>query len=354
MGLRKSIFMRAAIITGALLTSVSLINTSVQAKSSGSLTVSTFGLSTKQMQSDVLTPFSKKTNVKINTQFGDSATRLTQIEKNKNSNVDVVELSQNNALTANNEKVFQKLDFSKLKNFKYLSKSEQKLAKETNSIPYTINSVGIVYNAKKVGKITSWNQLWSSKLKNKISIPDVTTTFGPAMLYIAADHSGKSITSKSGASAFSALKSLKPNLVKTYTQSSDLANMFNSGEIQAAVVGDYAVGMLETSNSSLRYVVPNSGTYANYDTVSIVKGTKNLKAAYKYLDYRISKSVQKKVAKTSSLNNAPVNTKVKLSAANAKNKTYGKIADRAKTIDFKYVNAHLKNWITRWNSLINN
>ncbi len=67
MGLRKSIFMRAAIITGALLTFVSLINTNVQAKSSGSLTVSTFGLSTKQMQSDVLTPFSKKTNVKINT-----------------------------------------------------------------------------------------------------------------------------------------------------------------------------------------------------------------------------------------------------------------------------------------------
>ncbi|MFT8527516.1 MAG: extracellular solute-binding protein, partial [Oenococcus sp.] len=258
------------------------------------------------------------------------------------------------ALTANKATVFQKLDFSKLKNFKYLSKSQQKLARQTNSIPYTINSFGIIYDQSKTGKITNWNQLWSSKFKNKLAIPDITTTFGPATMYVAADHVGKSITNKGGAAAFSALKTLKPNLVKTYAQSSDLANMFNSGQISAAIVGDYAVGMLQASNSKLQYVVPDSGTYANYDTVSIVKGSKNLKAAYQYLDFRISQSVQKRVAKTTSLNNAPVNQKVKLNAAAAKNKTYGKVADRARTVDFNYVNKHLKTWITRWNSLINN
>ncbi|MCV3296630.1 ABC transporter substrate-binding protein [Oenococcus kitaharae] len=354
MRFKKNLLTRAMFATGAILSVLSLTAGSVNAKGSKSLTISTFGLSTKQMQTDVLTPFSKKAGVKTNAQFGDSATRLTQVEKNKNSGVDVIELSQNNALTANKATVFQKLDFSKLKNFKYLSKSQQKLARQTNSIPYTINSFGIIYDQSKTGKITNWNQLWSSKFKNKLAIPDITTTFGPATMYVAADHVGKSITNKGGAAAFSALKTLKPNLVKTYAQSSDLANMFNSGQISAAIVGDYAVGMLQASNSKLQYVVPDSGTYANYDTVSIVKGSKNLKAAYQYLDFRISQSVQKRVAKTTSLNNAPVNQKVKLNAAAAKNKTYGKVADRARTVDFNYVNKHLKTWITRWNSLINN
>ena len=74
------------------------------------------------MRSDVLNPFSKKYNVKVSTQFGDSSTLLTQIEHNPNSNVDVIELAQNNAVTGAKKKLFKKLDFSKIKNFKYLSK----------------------------------------------------------------------------------------------------------------------------------------------------------------------------------------------------------------------------------------
>ena len=165
-----------------LITAGVAIGTSAcSSKSSEKLVVSTFGLSTKQMRSDVLNPFSKKYNVKVSTQFGDSSTRLTQIEHNPNSNVDVIELAQNNAVTGAKKKLFKKLDFSKIKNFKYLSKDQQQLAKKTNTVPYTVNSVGIIYNPKKVN-IKDWNDLWSDKLKQKISVPDMTTTCGPAML----------------------------------------------------------------------------------------------------------------------------------------------------------------------------
>ena len=318
----------------------------------GSLSVSTFGLSTKQMRSDVLTPFSKEYNVKVVTQFGDSSTRLTQIEHNPNSNIDVIELAQNNAVTGSSKKLFKKIDFNKLKNFKYLSKSEQKLAKETNSVPYTVNSLGIIYNSKKI-KINDWKDLWSPKLKNKISIPDITTTFGPAMLYLAGDYAKTSVLKDSGKAAFNALENLKPNIVKTYTQSSDLSNMFKGGEIDVAVVGDYAVGMLKATNPDLKYIVPTSGTYANYDNVSILKNSKNTTAAYQYIDFRLSEKIQKKVAGLKSLNNAPVNQEVKLTNEEAANKTYGNVAKKAKLIDFFYVNSHMPIWISQWNKLMN-
>lgn len=328
-------------------------NASASSNGAKKLTLSTFGLSTKQMTNDLIKPFETKNGVTVKTQFGDSTPRFTQVQHNPNAGVDVMELAQNNTLTGYKKNLWAKLDTSKLKNFKYLSSAQQKLAKQTNSVPYTVNSVGIIYNAKKVGKITSWDQLWSSKFRNKIAIPDISTTFGPAMLYIAGDHAGTAVTKDGGKAAFSALKALKPNVVKTYSQSSDLANMFKSGEIVAAVVGDYAVSMVQAAQPDAQYVVPASGTYANYDMVSIVKGTKNLKAAYKYIDYRIGKAAQTKAADPKVLNNAPVNTSVKLSAATSKYMTYGAIAKRAKTIDFGYVNSHLSKWVTTWNKIMN-
>lgn len=354
MNLKKVGLLAASfLLIGSVAISATACSSSSSSKSNGeTLTVSTFGLSTKQMRNDVLNPFSKESGVTVKTQFGDSSTRLTQIEHNSNSNIDVIELAQNNAVTGNKKKLFKKLDFSKISNFKYLTKSEQKLARETNAVPYTVNSIGIIYNPKKV-KINDWKDLWDNKLKGKLAIPDITTTFGPAMLYLAGDYSGTSVTKDDGASAFKAMEKLKPNILKTYTQSSDLSNMFKSGEIDVAVVGDYAVSMLQATNPDLKYTVPTSGTYANYDNVAILKNSKNSNAAYKYINFRISKAIQKKVASSKSLNNAPVNTQVKLTPSEATNKTYGSVAKRAKTIDFSFVNKEMPTWISKWNKIMN-
>jgi len=347
------------VITTLLLTLLVAGCSNGSKKESTQLTVSTFGLATKQMTRDVFTPFGKDNNLTVKSQFGDSSSRFTQIEHNPNSGVDVIELAQNNAVAGQNKKVFKQLDFNKLKNFKYLSKDQQALAKKTNSVPYTVNSIGIIYNPKAVGKITSWNQLWDKKLANKIAIPDIATTFGPAMVYIANEHWQSQQASSSFVyngkvdekNAFGALKELKPNVVKTYAKSSDLANMFKSGEIDAAVVGDFAVGMIKTAAPDVDYVVPESGTYANYDTASILKNSKNSDAAYKYIDYRISKESQEKVASADSLNNAPVNSSVTLN--DPKYMTYGDVAKRAKMIDFNYVNKELPSWIKLWNQTMN-
>ncbi len=317
------------------------------------MTLSTFGISTKQMARDVTKPFEKKYHTAVKTESGDSATRYTQIKHNPNNGVDIIELSQNNALSANQQGLFKKIDFTKIKNFNSLSPDAQKLAKTTNSIPYTINSVGIIYNSKKVGKITSWDQLWDKKFKAKIAIPDITTTFGPAMLYIAGDHAGVPVTKDQGKAAFTAMKELKPNVVKTYTQSSDLANMFKNEEIDVAVVGDFAVDMIQQSVPKTTYTVPASGTYANYDTVSVLKKSKATKADYDYINFRLAKGTQQKAAKLHSLNNAPISSAVQLSARDAQNKTYGSIAKRAHSIDYNFVNKHLSTWISKWNQLMN-
>ncbi|GLB46463.1 spermidine/putrescine ABC transporter substrate-binding protein [Philodulcilactobacillus myokoensis] len=342
---------KGLVIAGAsLLLAVILVGCGSQ--SGKSLVVSTFGSSTPQRTSDIFNPFHQKSGIKINPQFSNDPSRFTQMEKNPDSNVDVAELSESNSVIGMQHNVFKKLNLSKIKNFKELSPAAQSVAKKTDSVPFSVNSIGIMYNPKKVGKITSFKQLWSSKLRKKIAIPTMSGTEGPGILAIAGDVANKPIEKDGGVGAFQELKALKPNIYKTYSEGPDLVNMVKSGQVDVAIIGDYNVNMLKQADKNLQYTIPN-GTYANYDMLSILKNSKNEKNAYKYINYRLSKESQTKVAQMNTLNDPPVNSNVKLSGASATDKTYGMPYKVSKTLDYKFVNSHLSSWINKWNQIIN-
>jgi putative spermidine/putrescine transport system substrate-binding protein len=172
------------------------------------------------------------------------------------------------------------------------------------------------------------------------------------MVHAASEVKGIDITTDNGQAAFEALAELEPNIVKTYTRSSDLANMFTSGEIAVAVVGDFAIPIIQSAAPQVEFVVPVSGTYANFNTIDINVNSPNKDLAYKYIEWRLSSELQSVTAK--SLNEAPVNKEVELDEETAKNKTYGEIAENAKSIDYEFVNPLLTEWIDLWNRTLNN
>ena len=189
------------------------------------------------------------------------------------------------------------------------------------------------------------------QITHQVSIPEITTTFGPAMVYVASDHAGVDVTTDNGEAAFKALADLKPNLVKTYTKSSDLINMFTSGEVAAAVVGDFGVPTIVAANPTLVYVTPD-GAYANFNTINVTKNCANKELAYEYINYRISEELQTKTGKA--LNEAPTNMDVTFTEEESKDMTYGDKAAKVKVVDYAFVNPILNNWIDQWNRTINN
>lgn len=315
------------------------------------LVVSTFGLSEDIVKSDIMAPFEKEFDAKVTLDVGNSGDRFNKLISNPKG-IDVIELAQANSADGASQGLFEKLDETKIPNVKDLTSGAKEVFESGAGVPIAVNSVGIVYDKEKVGKeITDWSDLWDAALKGKISIPEITTTAGPLMMYIASEHAGVDIEKDNGKAAFKALEELKPNVVKTYSKSSDLANMFQAGEIEAAVVMDFAYDIIKGDSETINYVVPESGTYANYNTVNIPKEAANKELAYSFINNRISEESQKK--KALSLNEGPTNAKVELSDEEAGNMTYGAIADRAKTIDFDFVNGQMTDWIDRWNRLIN-
>lgn len=317
------------------------------------LTVSTFQLSEDIVNADIIQPFAEKYDCEIVTDLGNAADRYTKLENNPESGIDVIELNQSTAAKGYVAGLFDTIDQSKVSNLDELIASAKSMQEESGYGPaFVIQSCGIIYNPETVGyEITSWDDLWNEDLQGAIAIPDITTTFGPAMVHIASDHVSQDIKADNGEAAFKALEEIKPNVVKTYTKSSDLANMFAAGEIKAAVVGDFAVPNIKKADSNIVYMVPESGTYANFNTIDVVANSANKEWAYKYIEWRISQELQS--VTSLSLNEGPTNANVELTEEQSANLTYGDVAQNAKTIDYTFVNPLLPEWIDQWNRILN-
>lgn len=316
------------------------------------LVLSTYGLSEDISAEEVYAPFEKEFNCEIVTETGGTNDRYTKLAADSESSIDVIELSQ--AMTAKGieEGLFEDIDLSKIENAGDMITAAKTMADAGQGVAYTINSIGIMYNPEAVDfEIKSFDDLWDPRLEGVVSIPEITTTFGPAMVYMASDHAGVDIKSDNGEAAFNALAELKPNLVKTYTKASDLINMFTSGEVAVAIVGDFGVPTIQAANPDLVYVTPDI-TYANFNTISITKNCKNKDLAYAYLNYRLSPELQTKTGKA--LNEAPTNSKAEFTEEESKNMTYGEKAANAKVLDYSFVNPQLNSWIDQWNRIINN
>lgn len=317
------------------------------------LVVSTWGLSEDVLEEDVYGPFEEKFNCDIILETDTTANRYTKLSTNPDSNIDVIELSQSAAANGYAAGLFEKIDTSKIPNLEYLIDGAKSTVNLGYGPAYTLNSIGIIYDKEAAGMtIDSWDDLWNSKLKGKISIPELSTTFGPAMVHLASDYKGVNIADDNGKAAFEALAELKPNIVRTYSKSSDLANMFSSGEIAVAVVGDFGVPVIKAAASNVEFVVPADYTYANFNTIDINKNSKNKDLAYEYINWRISQELQSTTSKT--LNEGPVNKLVELTKEEAANMTYGDVANRARSIDYSVVNPLMADWTDKWNRTINN
>lgn len=340
------------LLTG-ILSATALVGCSKSSDSGSNdkLVISTWGLNEDVLKETVFEPFAKEKGIEIVLEVGNNSERLTKMKNNPNSNIDITYLAESFAEQGIEEGIFEELDYSKIPNANNINEKAKATVESGYGPAYTLNSIGIVVDKEAGIEINSWEDLWKPELKDKIAIPDITTTNGPAMVSIGADKAGIDITKDNGEAAFKELEKLKPNVVKTYSKSSDLANMFSSGEIVAAVASDFAFETIAKAKPSVINVIPESGTYLNFNTININKNSKNKDLAYEFINYALSKEVQERTA--TALSESPINTKVKLSEEDAKGLTYGNVLDSAKTIDFKAVNPLMTEWVDKWNRIMN-
>lgn len=315
------------------------------------LIVSNFALADDRIKESVIKPFEAKFNCTVIYEGGTNAERLTKLKNDPNSDVDVIYLSQQFAQQGVDQGLFKEVDYTKIPNAADLLSKAGIFADSKQGPPNTMNRLAIIYNPEKAGTVTSFADIWKPEYEGQVAIPDISTTFGPAMVAVASAYAGVDYTTDGGEAAFQALEQLKPNIVNTYTKSSDLKNMFEAGEISIALAAEFAYNTMGDSNVDLVFIDPTEGAYLNFNTINIAKNTDQEDLAYEFINFILSKESQEEAA--IGIPASAVNTKAVVPEEAAKKLTTIESAEKANVLDYKYINDHLKEWIDMWNRTLN-
>jgi spermidine/putrescine-binding protein len=236
---------------------------------------------------DILKGFEKEYNIKINyVNFDEDETMLARLQAAKGKNYDLVIADDYIIEIAIAENLVQKLDKSKISNYRNINPIYQKHfydPADEYTIPYGAGVQTIMYDPKKVGiNITGYEDLWDPSLANSVGIIGNFRVINGMALKVM----GKSYNTNDLSTIMEAgnlLLKLAPNirLINNYYLEDELL----SGEIKAAVMYTENVTRAKLEDPSLEVVFPKEGIGFGIMAGFIPVNAPNPEAAYKFLNY---------------------------------------------------------------------
>jgi putative spermidine/putrescine transport system substrate-binding protein len=313
------------------------------------LTVSMWGYNMDLLVKNVLKPFEDKHGVKIVTETGNNSDRFTKLAARKdNPIVDVAYFAGTWAYEAMKQGLIQPYDPAKIPNLANIIEPAKDPLGGRYAIGYTIQHLGIFYRTDKVAQIKSWKDLSRAELKGFLSIPGITTTYGPAIVYMMSKAWGGDFENTEV--GWQKIAELAPSLVTAYNNSSELNALIIQEEVYAAPYTSFSWGNIKASGLPVAQVIPEEGLVGSFSVASVVKGTKNVDLAHLFIDHLLSYEVQ--LAEAMDLVDSPVHTGVTLPPEVAENLTYGEeLISKLHFFDEGKTAALQPDWIARWNKI---
>jgi putative spermidine/putrescine transport system substrate-binding protein len=257
---------------------VSLVSGAAQAQDK--LVVSIWGGSWRDLIAEtVAKKFTAETGTPVDFITGGTIDRLNKEKLAKgNPESDITFTTSHVGWLYANDGLFEPLDISKIPNAK-------NLADEARISPYHLGAWAYVYtigyrtDLMKEAKFESWNDLWNPDLKAKLAAPD----FDPSHIIVVS-------AMLSGADAAhwekgeDKLKALKPNFKASYTNDANSQQLLASGETPLQIVLSMNAYYMMAQGVPITLAIPKEGAVLGIDTVAIMKGSKKIELAYKFIN----------------------------------------------------------------------
>ncbi len=313
------------------------------------LVISTWDFNVDLMEETWIKPFEEQTGIDIVLDTGSTGERYSKVESNPNHGIDIMFTSQYYESRGQEAGLWKDFDFSRLENGDKLYENAKAPNGSSGGPAYTYNRLAIVYNADLVeGEITSWNDITTNDSIEKITIPNITDSHGPSLLYAIADTLEVDLFTPEGEDAvFTALENLKPIVTKPYTSSTDVINMMQSGEAQLALVPEYYFDSIKEVVPNAKWVDPKEGAVVNFNTIDITASSEKEDLAYEFIDYMLSTEVQTTVANAHL--DPPVNSEVELDTY-IEGIPFAPV-DSFDAIDYTKVIEKMDDWQVRFNEI---
>ena len=301
---------------------------------------------------DTIPGFERETGIKVRYDTYDNNETLQSRLVGGKSGYDVVVPSTHYASRQIDAGLFQKLDKSKIPNYKYLDPDIMALLSSVDPgnqylVPWGYGTNGLGYNVTKARQalgdradLSSWSNLFDPARAEKlqscgISILDEASQVFPAVLF----YLGKDPNSSNPddyKSAYELLKTIRP-YVRQFSSSSYIDDLASGNLCMVyGYSGDILIARRKARESKrsdeIDYFLPKGGAPAWFDTMAIPKDAQNVDAAHAFINYIETPRVHAEIANKMFYPNANKSSRKLLSPEVANNPMIYPPPDVSKTL----------------------
>lgn len=295
--------------TGAILAASAIVATLAGCSASApedstTIVVSTFPFGVEEMKKAIIDPFEKATGIKVEIDTGSNSERLSKLELNgKNSDIDVMLISDFYAALGQEKGVFQQLEPSAVPNLAEIPD----FAKDPQFMgpAYSFQLNGTLFNTDKLSaeKAADWDLYGDTANAGRTALPDISVTAGQLTVSGVAEVYGSGPYDID--SALKTMAGWAPNTLQFYTSSTEVTNLLLQGEIVAApTLSGFATNLVE-AGEPIAWTAPSKGRFMATNRAMIPAGAPNLSGAEKFIDYLLS--VEAQTASADIVGDLPVN-----------------------------------------------
>ena len=250
------------------------------------------------LSSDILEDFTKETGIKVIYSTYESNETLYAKMKTYNNGYDLVVPSTYFVSKMRDEGMLQKIDKSKLPNFKNLDSNYLNKPFDPNnnySIPHVVAITGLAVNTDMYDPkdFQSWADLWKPELKGQLMLMDDTReVFHIALKKLG--YSGNTTDEKQIDEAYEELKKLMPNVL--VFNSDNPADPYLSGEVGVGMLWNGSAAAAQKEGLPLKLVFPKEGGIGWVDNFAIPSGATHIDAAHQMINFLLRPDIAERIS----------------------------------------------------------
>jgi spermidine/putrescine-binding protein len=250
--------------------------------------------------------FEEANHCKVSASYmGSSDELVAKLRGGSSGNYDIISPSSDVATMIATSGLVAPLDLGKIPSYSQLSPQLVSLPLvrvkgDVFGVPFMWGPDPMIYDTTAfTGPPESWNVLWDSKLKGKVSVWDDLSTLYMAAQVLGYDKPDPShlynLTDDELTAVKKKLLDLKPNIRKLWSTGGELTNLFQNHEVVIAMGWPLMTNQLLKSNFPVGETIPNENTTGWIDHLMITAGSENKDLAYKFLEFMLQAQTQKRV-----------------------------------------------------------
>jgi spermidine/putrescine transport system substrate-binding protein len=242
--------------------------------------------------------FQKETGITVKVTYSNNEEMIAKLRATRGAGFDLAQPSQDR-ISSVQEKytLYQPIDLSKVKTDQIIPsmldavKNNTMVAGKPHAVPFCWGTSGLVVNRKHAPNVQDYSDLLNAFYNGRVSY----RLKRPTLIALAFAMGENPFAKYSNATAYQALMEkvgqamidAKPFVKNYWTNGDALLESMRSGEVHVAMAWDGGGWKLHTENPNIDFIAPRSGALGWIDTFAIPAKAKNVKAAYKWINFML-------------------------------------------------------------------